>query len=104
MAAIERRARTLTGLILAVVAFVATYGLMLYEGQTTRPAFHFYPWLLAAVFYLAGDLLAFVWFKTMLMQMLALMRQQALQRPVRLEPEEEPPSDVEIIRPPGAKE
>jgi hypothetical protein len=73
LALLERRCRTLTGLILAALAFIASYCIMLIEGQTDRPAFHFYPWVLAVLFYLGGDLLAWVWFKIIVMQLATLL-------------------------------
>jgi len=73
LALLERRCRTLTSLILAVLAFAASYSILLLEGQTDRPAFHFYPWVLAVLFYLGGDLLAWVWFKIVVMQLATLL-------------------------------
>ncbi|MCH7471699.1 hypothetical protein IIA79_01935 [bacterium] len=74
LAQLERRARTITGIILGALAFATTYGLMLFEGQTQRPGFHFYPLLLAVAFYLAGDLLALIWFRTVTLQISKLIR------------------------------
>lgn len=71
---LERRCRSITGLVLAAVAFVATYGILLLEGQTERPAFHFYPWLTGVLFYLAGDLLAFVWFRLITLQLDSMLK------------------------------
>ena len=101
LALLERRSRTLTGIILAVVAFVATYGLMLFEGQVDRPGFHYYPWILAALFYLAGDILAFVWFKTVSIHLVVLLAAKK-RRAEEAEPdmaEDEGVEEVEIIRP-----
>ena len=64
----------MTGAVLAVVALVATYGLLIFEGQQGRPAFHVYPWLAAVLFYVAGDLLAYIWFKVVSMRLLAVFR------------------------------
>ena len=101
LAAIERRACTLTGITLAVVAFVGSYGLMLFEGQTARPAFHFYPWLMALVFYIAGHLLAWIWLKTMLMQIVAMFRQRGINERAAqiIPPPVPPPEGVEVIKP-----
>lgn len=74
LAWLERRSRQLTGAILAVLALIVTYGLLIYEGHQTRPAFHFYPWLAAVLFYFAGDLLAYVWFRVVSMRLQALWR------------------------------
>jgi hypothetical protein len=107
---IERRSRTLTGLVLGALAFGASYGLMLYEGQIERPAFLFYPWLLGALFYFAGDLLAMIWFRSVTAQLTALLEQQHKDEEVRrmaelkaaLESAESPmPEGVEVIRPGG---
>lgn len=76
VAQIERRCRTLTGIVLAVLAFLASYGIMLFEGQVERPAFHFYPWLLAVLCYLGGDLLAWIWFRVVLSQLATLLAAQ----------------------------
>lgn len=107
LAVLERRARTLTGIILGVAAFLAAYGLMLFEGLTDRPGFHFYPWLLGVVFYLAGDLLAFVWFKTVSLSMVTLLRGKNRER-VSIAPKRPPVTEeggeVEIIRPPETGE
>jgi hypothetical protein len=106
---IERRSRTLTGLVLGAVAFLATYGLMFYEGQIERPGFLFYPWLLGVLFYLAGDLLGLIWFHAIAAQLRAQLefqhRQEEARRLVALAglSEPEPPGDldVEVIRPGG---
>ncbi len=71
---LERRCRSVTGMVLAAVAFAATYGILLLEGQSDRPAFHLYPWLVAVLFYLAGDLLALVWFKLVSLQLQSLLK------------------------------
>ena len=71
---LERRSRQLTGAVLAVVALVATYGLLIFEGQQGRPAFHVYPWLAAVLFYVAGDLLAYIWFKVLSMRLMAVFK------------------------------
>jgi hypothetical protein len=73
---LERRCRSLTGLTLAMVAFVATYGILLVEGQTERPVFHFFPWLTGGLFYLAGDLLAMIWFNLVVAHLRTLLKQQ----------------------------
>jgi hypothetical protein len=74
LADIERRCRTLTGMLLAVMAFIASYSIMLIEGQIERPVFHIYPWILAVLFYIGGDLLALVWFKVVVWQVLRILQ------------------------------
>lgn len=106
---IERRSRTLTGLVLGAVAFLATLGLMFYEGQIERPGFLFYPWLLGVLFYLAGDLLGLIWFRAMAAQMRAQLAHQRKQEEARRlaalaglsEPEPPSAEGVEVIRPGG---
>lgn len=106
---IERRSRTLSGLVLGAVAFLATYGLMFYEGQVERPGFLFYPWLLGVLFYIAGDLLGLIWFRAIAAQMRAQLAQQRKEEEARRLAamaelnESEPFSDsgVEVIRPGG---
>jgi hypothetical protein len=106
---IERRSRTLNGLVLGAVAFLATYGLMFYEGQIERPAFLFYPWLLGVLFYLAGDLLGLIWFRAIAAQLRAQLEFQRKQQEARrlaaqaglLEPEPLSTDGVEVIRPGG---
>ena len=82
---LERRCRIITGLVLAAVAFVATYGILLVEGQSDRPVFHIYPWLVAVLLYLAGDLLAMVWFKLVGIQLQRMVRE--MEQKLRLEAE-----------------
>lgn len=72
----EQRARMLTGSVLAVLVLLASYGLLIFEGQLTRPAFHFFPWLAAVLFYLAGDLLAYIWFRVVTIKLEAMIRKQ----------------------------
>lgn len=98
---LERRARTITGMVLAVVAFASAYGLMFFEGQVDRPGFHFYPWLLAILCYLAGDLLALVWFKTLVIQVSRISR-RLLQEELRAIAAKEPPADRVELGGPGA--
>jgi hypothetical protein len=74
LAFMERKARSATGLILALASFAATYGLLLYEGQTARPGFHFYPLITGLCFYIAGDLLALVWFRVIVLQLQRMLR------------------------------
>jgi hypothetical protein len=109
LARLEKRIRTLTGLSLGAVAFLSAYGLMMYEGQTDRPAFLFYPWLLAVLFYLAGDLLAMVWFRVNTAQMRVMLDLQRKQEEARrlakqaglLDEEPSAVDGVEVIRPSG---
>jgi hypothetical protein len=72
-------------MVLAVVAFTAAYGVLLVEGQTDRPVFHLYPWLVAVLLYFAGDLLALIWFKLVGLQLQAMLREA--DRKQRLEAE-----------------
>lgn len=110
MARLEKRIRTVTGLTLGVLAFLSVYGLMLFEGQIERPAFQFYPWLLGVLFYLAGDLLALVWFRVNTSQMRVMLERQRVQDEARrlaslaglLEPEAPATDGVEVIRPTGS--
>jgi hypothetical protein len=101
---LERRCRSVTGIVLAVVAFTACYGLLLVEDQTALPRAHFYPLIAAALFYLAGDLLALLWFRTMAAQLQAYLKHQQRQRPagaVAHGPEVDVDADdgVEVIHP-----
>ena len=109
---LEQRARMLTGSVLAVLALLACYGLLIFENQLTRPAFHFYPWLAAVLFYLAGDLLAYIWFKVVTIKLEYLLaklkaeQEEAAQRAARQEYVEEPAAaadlldaGVEVVRP-----
>jgi hypothetical protein len=106
---IERRSRTLTGLVLGAMAFLATYGLMFFEGQVERPGYLFYPWLLGVLFYLAGDLLGLIWFRAIAAQLSAQLEHQRKQEEARRlvalaglgEPEPPSAADVEVIRPGG---
>ena len=68
-------------------------------------AFHFYPFLMAFVFYIAGHLLAWVWFKTSLMQIVAMFRQRNIDEQTAqiIPPPPPPPEGVEVIKP-GTKE
>jgi hypothetical protein len=75
LALMERKARSATGMILALASFAATYGLLLYEGQTARPGFHFYPLMTGLCFYVAGDLLAMVWFRVIVLQLQRMLRE-----------------------------
>jgi hypothetical protein len=109
LARLEKRIRTVTGLVLGAVAFLSAYGLMMYEGQIDRPAFLFYPWLLGVLFYLAGDLLGMVWFRVSTAQMRAMLDQQRKQDEARrlaslaglLDEQPQAVEGVEVIRPSG---
>lgn len=70
---LETRARVLTGTVLAVIALVATYGLQLVEGTLSRPAAHFYPWLAAVLFFLAGQLIAIIWYRAVKLRLESLI-------------------------------
>jgi len=73
---LERRCRTVTGMVLALVAFGACYALLLVEDQTALPRAHLYPLAAGALFYFAGDLLAMLWFRTLAAQLQAFVRHQ----------------------------
>lgn len=77
MVALERRARQATSGVLALTTFAACYGLLIVEEQTLRPGFHLYPLIAAAAAWLAGDLLALLWFYVLLGQLRALVARQA---------------------------
>src|SRR5688572_8744579 len=73
LAMLEARCRRMTGMTLGVVAFAASYSLLLIEGQTSRPGFHFYPWVLGLLMYLAGDLITLVWMRASAVEMSKLI-------------------------------
>jgi hypothetical protein len=87
LAEIERRSRTLTGMLLAVMAFLASYSIMLVEGQIERPIFHLYPWIAAIICYIGGDLLALVWFKVVVLQVLRVLQAEAAVQTEQLDAE-----------------
>ena len=95
--ALEKRARQVSASVLALAAFASCYGLLLIEGQTLRPGFHFYPLIAGAVFYIVGDMLALLWFYVLLAQLRALVERQTRIENERIETYEPPP-------PPGAEE
>jgi len=107
---LEQRARMLTGSVLAVMALLACYSLLIFEEQLTRPAFHFYPWLAAVLFYLAGDLLAYIWFKVVTVKLEYMLAKLKIEQEAELKAArefvEEPvqaadllDADVEVVRP-----
>lgn len=71
-AALERRARTTTALLLALSAFGCSYGLLLVTHRLVSIGMSFYPWLCAAAFYLTGELLGLFWFRVIAAQIVAL--------------------------------
>lgn len=79
--ALEARVRMSTALILALVAFGCTYGLLLVTHRLVSPGLLFYPWLAGGLFYLAGELLGLIWFRVITHQLLAL--QAAARREAR---------------------
>ena len=102
LAWLERRSRRLTGIVLAALALGASYSLLIFEGQLARQSLHFYPWVMAVLFYAAGDLLAYVWFKVVTLKLTALL----MSKPPRIPGEEEAglepglaAQDVEVVRP-----
>ena len=72
---LEQRSRTLTALLMGLVAFSAAYVLILLNGDTQRPAAHVWPWLLGVMFYLAGDVLGYIWFRVITIHLMKLLRQ-----------------------------
>jgi hypothetical protein len=99
---LERRSRMLTGTVLAVLALATAYGLLIFEGQLTRPSFHFYPWLMAVMFYAAGDLLAYIWFKVLTLKLAAMLMLVPKDGPEEKDDEfelEPAKPDVEVVRP-----
>jgi hypothetical protein len=92
---LERRCRTVTGVVLAVVAFAACYGLLLVEDQTALPRSHFYPLIAGALFYLAGDLLAMLWFRILAAQVQAFLEHQERQAKAAPAPAPGPEVDVD---------
>jgi hypothetical protein len=70
----ERRVRSLTGAILGAVAFAACYALLLVLDQTTEMRGHLYALIAGVLFYLAGDLLAMVWFRLLASQLQGYIR------------------------------
>jgi len=103
LAWLERRSRFLTGAVLAVLVLAATYGLLIYEGQLNRPGLHFYPWLAAILFYIAGDLLAYVWFKVVTLRVEVMHEDLLNEQRQMLEEqgliEEAPASNVDTVEP-----
>ena len=101
---LERRCRTSTGLVLAVLALAACYGLLFFDGQMNRGGSQqFYPWVVAVLFYFAGDLLAYIWFKvvSIRLEMIKEEVQQAWRRGMSVDNdiEFEVDSGVEVVRP-----
>lgn len=72
---LEQRSRTLTALLMGLVAFTAAYALLLFDGSTSRPMAHIWPWLLGVMFYLAGDVLGYIWFRVISIHMMKIFRQ-----------------------------
>ncbi|MCC7477942.1 hypothetical protein IT575_05735 [bacterium] len=76
---LERRVRASTALILAMVSFGCTFGLMLLTSRELNTPQLFYPWLVGGLFYLAGELLGLVWFRVMTRQLMAMQEAQKRQ-------------------------
>jgi len=109
LAVIERRCRTATGLVLACVAFAASYVLMLVQGRTGSELLSLYPWFLAAIFYVAGDTLAFIWVKAIAWHIQKMVIQQLDDASRKLDQSSSPELDeqeeqVEVIRPTEAED
>jgi len=109
LAWLERRCRLLTGIILAALALAAGYGWLFFSGQVNLDGRqHFYAWLIAALFYFAGDLLAFIWFRvvTVRLELMLAQIQRDLRRQsgaVGVEEETLAAPEVEFVRPPEHK-
>ncbi len=73
---LERRVRTSTALILALVSFGCCYGLLLLTNRLISAPLFFYPWLVGGLFYVAGELLGLVWFRIMTRQLVAMQEAQ----------------------------
>ena len=108
IAALEAKTRQMTGIVLGMVAFVATYALMAIQGSFLQPSSHVFPWMLGVLFYFAGQLLALIWFRTFVTQLRSLIEfaQVVEQKRMLLEREAitqelAEDGDVEIIRPGG---
>lgn len=97
--ALERQARQASSAVLALMSFAACYGLLILEGQTLRPGFHFYPLIAGAAAYIAGDLLALVWFYALLGQLRALVERQARLERERMEGSESPAVTPAVSKP-----
>lgn len=109
----ERQARSLTGAAMSAVALAACYALLVLQDQTGDPRMHLYPLIAAALFYLAGDIVALIWFRLLASQLQLFVRyleqpqqQQASRRgPGEASEEDEAESvaegddGVEIIKP-----
>ncbi len=94
-------------MVLAGVAFVASYGLI-FVRQPDDDGLRFFPLFLAVLFYIAGDLLALIWIrvvashiKQMLLNQLDEI-QEEMGGPIATIPEissEEAASQVEVVKP-----
>lgn len=114
----ERRARSLTGATMGAVALAATYALLLFEDRTTEARAHVYPLIAGVLFYLAGDLIALIWFRLLASQLAGYIRklEAELRQPPRPAEAAEDDDDiasgrshaavddgVEVIKPGGAR-
>ncbi|MCB1187139.1 hypothetical protein KDL29_08235 [bacterium] len=99
---LEQRSRTLTALLMGLVAFCAAYVLILLSGDTQRPVAHVWPWLLGVMFYLAGDVLGYIWFRVVSIHVIKVLRQweEEQEKAVAMEDRLDSPEiddDVEVI-------
>ncbi|MCB1217330.1 MAG: hypothetical protein R3F46_14995 [bacterium] len=106
---LEQRSRTLTALLMGLVAFCAAYALILLSGDTQRPAAHVWPWLLGVMFYLAGDVLGYIWFRVVSIHVIKVLRQweEEQEKVVNMEDgldAHELDDEVEVIVPNGMEE
>lgn len=107
LASLEKRCRLATGMVLAGMAFVASYGLIL-VGQPDIGRVSFFPLFLAVLFYIAGDLLALIWIRAVAGHIKEMLLKQLDEFQAEgggsyeLEPEvspDETKSQVEVVRP-----
>lgn len=59
---------------MGAVALAATYALLLFTDQTADGRVHVYPLIAGLLFYLAGDLIALIWFRLLASQLAGYIR------------------------------
>ena len=99
---LEKRSRTLTALLMGLVAWTAAYVLILFDGSSSRPLAHIWPWLLGVMFYLAGDVIGYIWFRVVSIHLMKIFHQweQEQDKVVAMEDRlehEQLDDDVEVI-------